>query len=109
MYRFLLSRLAATIPVLLGVSFLVFMMLHLVPGDPVKMMLSEFQTSPQQVQLLPDAQHEYMPVLAQKQHSGWPVALQQMLPHWISCVGSQDEPVPPLVPPPPPVGGGFAL
>ena len=57
MYRFLLSRLAATIPVLLGVSFLVFMMLHLVPGDPVKMMLSEFQTSPQQVQLLRSQLH----------------------------------------------------
>lgn len=52
MYRFLLGRLLATIPVLLGVSFLVFMMLHLVPGDPVKMMLSEFQTNPQQVELL---------------------------------------------------------
>ncbi len=52
MYRFLLGRLLATIPVLLGVSFLVFMMLHLVPGDPVRMMLSEFQTNPQQIELL---------------------------------------------------------
>lgn len=57
MYRFLLSRLLATIPVLLGVSFLVFMMLHLVPGDPVKMMLSEFQTNPQQVELLRSQLH----------------------------------------------------
>ncbi len=52
MYRFLLGRLAATIPVLLGVWFLVFMMLHLVPGDPVKVMLADFQTNPQQVELL---------------------------------------------------------
>ncbi len=52
MSRFLLGRLAATIPVLLGVWFLVFMMLHLVPGDPVKIMLADFQTSPQQIELL---------------------------------------------------------
>ena len=52
MYRFLIGRLLATIPVLLGVSFLVFMMLHLVPGDPVRIMLSEFQTNPEQVALL---------------------------------------------------------
>lgn len=52
MYRFLLGRILATVPVLLGVSFLVFMMLHLVPGDPVKMMLSEFQTNPRQIELL---------------------------------------------------------
>ncbi len=49
MSRFLIVRILSTIPVLFGVSLLVFMMLHLVPGDPVKMMLSEFQTTPQQV------------------------------------------------------------
>jgi peptide/nickel transport system permease protein len=57
MYRFLLGRLAATIPVLLGVWFLVFMMLHLVPGDPVKIMLADFQTNPQQVELLRSQLH----------------------------------------------------
>lgn len=57
MYRYLAGRLVATIPVLLGVSFLVFMMLHLVPGDPVKMMLSEFQTTPQQIELLRSQLH----------------------------------------------------
>lgn len=57
MSRFLLSRLAATIPVLLGVWFLVFMMLHLVPGDPVKIMLADFQTSPEQVVLLRSQLH----------------------------------------------------
>ena len=57
MLRFLLSRLVTTVPVLFGVSLLVFMMLHLVPGDPVKMMLSEFQTSPQQVELLRSQLH----------------------------------------------------
>ncbi|NJN18847.1 MAG: ABC transporter permease [Oscillochloris sp.] len=52
MYAYIARRLLATIPVLLGVSLLVFSMLHLVPGDPVKMMLSEFQTSPEQLALL---------------------------------------------------------
>src|SRR5262245_53103066 len=47
--RYLMKRLLAAIPVLFGVSVVVFSMLHLVPGDPVKMMLSEFQTSPDQI------------------------------------------------------------
>lgn len=34
-------RLLTTIPVLLGVSLVVFLMLHLLPGDPVLMMLTE--------------------------------------------------------------------
>ena len=37
---------------LFAVLLLVFSMLHLVPGDPVKLMLSEFQTSPEQIALL---------------------------------------------------------
>jgi peptide/nickel transport system permease protein/oligopeptide transport system permease protein len=47
--QYLVKRLLAAIPVLFGVSVVVFSMLHLVPGDPVKMMLSEFQTSPEQI------------------------------------------------------------
>ena len=47
--RYLVTRLLSVIPVLLGVSVVVFSMLHVVPGDPVKMMLSEFQTSPEQI------------------------------------------------------------
>lgn len=52
MYAYMIRRILATIPVLLGVSIAVFSMLHLVPGDPVKMMLSEFQTTPQQIATL---------------------------------------------------------
>ena len=36
-------------PVLFGVTLAVFSMLFLVPGDPVKMMLAEFVTSPDQI------------------------------------------------------------
>jgi ABC-type dipeptide/oligopeptide/nickel transport system permease component len=50
MYAYIARRLLATVPVLFGVSLLVFLMLHLVPGDPVRIMLSEFQTSPEQIE-----------------------------------------------------------
>ncbi len=38
---FLLSRLAGALVVMLGVVCLVFLLLHLIPGDPVEMMLGE--------------------------------------------------------------------
>lgn len=41
MVKYLQRRLVTLIPVLLGVSFAVFMMLHFLPGDPVMMMLTE--------------------------------------------------------------------
>jgi len=42
MTRFIIHRLLALIPLVIGVSILVFLMLQLVPGDPVMMMLGEF-------------------------------------------------------------------
>jgi len=47
--RYISARLLATVPVVAGVTFAVFAMLFLIPGDPVKMMLSEFQTNPEQI------------------------------------------------------------
>lgn len=41
MLRYIQWRILRGIPVLLGISFIVFMMLHLLPGDPVTAMLSE--------------------------------------------------------------------
>jgi ABC-type dipeptide/oligopeptide/nickel transport system permease component len=41
MRRFLLRRLLLTVPVLFGVVTLVFSFIHLVPGDPVQIMLGE--------------------------------------------------------------------
>jgi peptide/nickel transport system permease protein len=49
MLRYVTARLAVTIPVVLGVTLAVFSMLYLIPGDPVKMMLSEFVTNPDQI------------------------------------------------------------
>lgn len=44
MLKFTLKRLASLVLVLIGVSFLVFMLLSLTPGDPVRMMLGESAT-----------------------------------------------------------------
>ena len=41
MMQYVLRRLVRTIPVLFGVSVLVFSMLHFLPGDPATLMLSE--------------------------------------------------------------------
>ncbi|HEV2282843.1 MAG TPA: ABC transporter permease [bacterium] len=49
MIRYISARLLSTVPVVFGVTLTVFSMLYLIPGDPVKMMLSEFVTSPQQI------------------------------------------------------------
>jgi ABC-type dipeptide/oligopeptide/nickel transport system permease component len=50
--------------VLFGVSLLVFSMLELVPGDPVQLMLGEFQTTPEQIARLRSQLHldEPLPV-----------------------------------------------
>ncbi len=45
MTAFVLQRLLALIPLLVGVSFLVFLMAQLVPGDPVMMMLGEYSVA----------------------------------------------------------------
>lgn len=45
-------RLAVAVPVLFGVSVLVFLILHLIPGDPAQIMLFGSNPTPQQVQNL---------------------------------------------------------
>ena len=44
MKRYLAQRLALLVPVLLGVSVVVFMVLHLSPGDPAEIMLGSQAT-----------------------------------------------------------------
>lgn len=41
MFKYIIRRLLQTIPVLIGVSILVFSMMHLVPGDPAQIMAGE--------------------------------------------------------------------
>ena len=64
MNAYIARRVLQTIPVLFGVSLLVFSMLELVPGDPVQLMLSEFQTTPEQIARLRSQLHldEPLPV-----------------------------------------------
>jgi len=51
MKKFLLQRLGQILPVLIGISLLVFLMLRLIPGDPAKIMLGE-RASPAEVEHL---------------------------------------------------------
>ena len=41
MYTYILKRLLLLVPTLVGISMLVFLMIHLVPGDPAQVMLGE--------------------------------------------------------------------
>jgi len=62
---YLARRLLAVVPVLFGVTLAVFSMLFLVPGDPVKIMLAEFVTSPDQVAQMRAQLHLDEPILKQ--------------------------------------------
>ena len=65
MLIWVVRRALAVIPVLFGVTLAVFSMLFLVPGDPVKMMLAEFVTTPEQVARMRAQLHLDEPVLVQ--------------------------------------------
>ena len=65
MLTWILRRILAVVPVLFGVTLAVFSMLFLVPGDPVKMMLAEFVTNPDQVAQMRAQLHLDEPVLKQ--------------------------------------------
>jgi len=62
---YLARRLLAVVPVLFGVTLAVFSMLFLVPGDPVKMMLAEFVTNPDQVAQMRAQLHLDEPIVKQ--------------------------------------------
>ena len=65
MLTYLARRLLAVVPVLFGVTLAVFSMLFLVPGDPVKMMLAEFVTTPAQIEQMRAQLHLDEPILKQ--------------------------------------------
>jgi len=64
MARYLVRRLLLTVPVLFGVATLVFMLIHLVPGDPAQSMLGEGATQ-EEVQRLRASLGLDEPLLAQ--------------------------------------------
>lgn len=52
MLRLIARRLAISLPVLLGVTVLVFLILHLIPGDPAQIMLFGSRPTPRQIEQL---------------------------------------------------------
>jgi peptide/nickel transport system permease protein len=50
--RLIARRLAISLPVLLGVTVFVFLILHLIPGDPAQIMLFGSRPTPQQIEQL---------------------------------------------------------
>ncbi len=51
MLRFITKRVLVTIPVLLGVTFIIFSMMYLTPGNPARMMLGDLATDEEIAQL----------------------------------------------------------
>jgi len=65
MLVYLQQRVALAVPVVLGVSILVFAIVHLLPGDPVLVMLSGANATPEQVAELRAQMHFDDPLIAQ--------------------------------------------
>lgn len=64
MWKFIIKRLIMMIPVLIGVTLLVFMILHFAPGDPAKVILGE-QATPEQIEELREQMGLNDPALVQ--------------------------------------------
>ncbi|QPC83274.1 ABC transporter permease [Phototrophicus methaneseepsis] len=52
MIRFLVNRLLQAIPTILLVSIVVFLMLHLTPGDPAEIFIGDRQSTPEQLEVI---------------------------------------------------------
>lgn len=65
MTRYLLQRLLQTIPTVLLVSLLVFLMLYLIPGDPAEIYLGERQTTPEQLEIIREQMGLNRPMMVQ--------------------------------------------
>ncbi|MBK1868570.1 ABC transporter permease subunit [Aestuariivirga sp. YIM B02566] len=71
MFRFLLRRLALTVPTFLALMFVTFMMIRLVPGDPIEVRRGERGISPER---LAELRHEMgldQPILKQFADYAW--------------------------------------
>jgi peptide/nickel transport system permease protein len=49
MWAFIARRLAAAVPVMIGITFVAFVLIHVVPGSPAKVILYGSQATPQQI------------------------------------------------------------
>lgn len=64
MYKYIIKRILSLIPVIIGVTLIVFMILKIAPGDPVRMILGEMAT-PEQVQQLTEEMGLDKPLIVQ--------------------------------------------
>jgi len=64
MTKYIFKRLLMLLPVLLGISIVVFLVIHLIPGDPVTVMLGE-KSSPERAELLRKELGLYDPLYVQ--------------------------------------------
>ncbi|MDT0261668.1 ABC transporter permease [Jatrophihabitans lederbergiae] len=62
---FILRRLAAAIPVLLGITIIAFLLIHMLPGDPAKVILFGSNASPEQIAALRQSLGLNDPLLSQ--------------------------------------------
>lgn len=51
LYKYFIKRLALTIPTLIGVSIIVFLLIHMIPGDPIDIMLGDRVTEESRIML----------------------------------------------------------
>lgn len=52
MLRFILTRVSLVIPTFLGITFLTFILIHLVPGDPIEVRVGERGIAPDRLEML---------------------------------------------------------
>lgn len=62
---FILRRLAAAVPVLLGITIIAFLLIHMLPGDPAKVILFGSNASPEQIASLRQSLGLNDPLLSQ--------------------------------------------
>src|SRR5206468_3798739 len=71
MLRFLLKRLALTLPTFIALMFVTFMLIRLVPGDPIEVRRGERGISPERLQMLRHEMGLDQPVWKQFAHYVW--------------------------------------
>ena len=64
MWKFIAKRLVSMIPVLLGVTLIIYLIMSMAPGDPAKVILGE-QATPEQIAELREEMGLNDPVLVQ--------------------------------------------
>lgn len=71
MFSYIRNRVLLAVPVVLGVSILVFLMIHLLPGDPVLIMLGETHLPPEQLEAIREQMGLNQPLPVQYAQFAW--------------------------------------